>query len=88
VGHLLIFNQKARNILIVYANNNRKGGIMKKVILIILCVLAVLLTACSDTDKDAVPELVIPSPATSPTAAQTNGIGGFDAFSVSPSPVQ
>jgi|GEM_PF-2948620 len=59
---------------------------MKKALLIILCVFAVLLTACSDTDKDAVPELVIP-PNASPTAAQTNGIGGFDAFSVSPSPV-
>ncbi len=61
---------------------------MKKLILIILCVFAVLLSACSDTDNDAVPELVIPSSAVSPTAAETNGIGGFDAFTVSPAPMQ
>jgi len=60
---------------------------MKKTFLIILCIFSVLLTACSNTDKDVVPKLVIPSPAMSPTADDTNGIGGFDAFSVSPSPV-
>jgi hypothetical protein len=60
---------------------------MKKAILFILCVFAISLTACTDTDKDNVPELIIPSPDASPTAAETNGIGGFDAFSVSPSPV-
>lgn len=60
---------------------------MKKLILVILCLFAVLLTACSDSDKDNVPELIIPSSAVSPSAAESNGIGGFDAFSVSPSPV-
>lgn len=61
---------------------------MKKTVIILwlVCVLAVLLTSCSDADNDDVQELVIPSPAVSPSIAESNGIGGFDAFSKSPSP--
>jgi hypothetical protein len=59
---------------------------MKRLLILLLLLFAVILTACSDTDKDNAPELIIPPGATQ-TVDETNGIGGFDAVVHSPSPI-
>lgn len=61
---------------------------MKKILIVLsaLILFTVSFAACSDSDNDNIPELVIPDPSATQTVDETNGIGGFDAVIESPSP--